>query len=84
MVCVTGWESGLVTYVCISFVDLSLTGAFKLQRTKTLFPIVAGFHLVDALSWLQSWTGAVSYKMYALVPTSFFAKAAVGRRGRDS
>lgn len=35
-----------------------------------MFPITADFILVDASSWLRTWTGVVSYKTHAVAATS--------------
>lgn len=34
----------------------------------------SGFHLVDALSWLHTWTGVVGYKMYVPSRTSSWSR----------
>lgn len=57
--------------VCILFVDLSSCRSLYTSENNGNVYSNSGFHLVDALSWLQTWTGAVRLKMNALAPTSF-------------
>lgn len=77
-----GQETVLCICVCISFVDVSLAAAFSAPENKGNVSNYSGFHLVDALSWLHTWTGVVSYKMYVLAPHVSFdlEMAALGMR----
>lgn len=57
-----------VCIVCILFVDTSLYASENKGNASNYI----WFHLVVALSWLQTLTGVVSYKIYALTSTFFF------------
>lgn len=58
--------------VCLHIVCRRVSGwSLYAPENKGNVSNCGGFHLVDALSWRRSWTGVVSYKMYALAPTSF-------------
>lgn len=76
-----GQEAVLCICVCILFCWCVFGNSLYAPENKGNVSNYSGFHLVDALSWLHTWTGVVSYKMYVLAPTSFFfdlEMAAVG------
>lgn len=74
--------------VCILFVGLSSDWSLYTSQNKGNVYNYTGFHLLDALSWLPSWTGVVSYKMYVSGCHVFFfffpepVMAAMGKRWR--
>lgn len=57
---------------CVFLFAYCLVDVSRASENKGNVSNCGGFHLVDALSWQPSWTGVVSYKMYALAPTSFW------------
>lgn len=72
--------------VCILFVGLSSDWSLYTSQNKGNVYNYTGFHLLDALSWLPSWTGVVSYKMYVSgchVFFFFFSRAGDGSDGEE-
>lgn len=77
--CVYYRSAGCTLCLCLHIVCwLIFRSSLSASQNKGNVSNYRGFHLVDALSWLQTWTGVVSYKMYALAPTSFSGSGGVG------